>query len=41
MEDAHRIFVQHLRRRSMWGIIFEFELVQDVNLVLLDCFKRG
>jgi len=41
MEDAHRIFVQRLKRRSIWGIIFEFDLVQNVDLVLLGSFKRG
>ena len=40
MEDAHRIFVQHFRI-NLWEIIFEFDLVQDVDLVLLGSFKHG
>jgi hypothetical protein len=36
--DVRRIFVQHLRR-SMFGIIFESDLVQDVDLVLLCAFN--
>jgi len=40
MADARRISVQHLRI-SMWEILFDFDLVQDVDLVLLGSFKRG
>ena len=40
MADARRISVRHLRR-SMWEILFDFDLVQDVDLVLLGSFKRG